>query len=113
MQFFRQLLGLDLSRIDSSTYQVEYFQQKNHMLIDVRTPSEFKSGHIEGAKNIPLNSLSSQMKHVPKDKPIIVVCQSGSRSASACRQLMNAGYENVVNLAGGMVGWRMGGNPVK
>lgn len=113
MEFLRKILGMDLPQIDSNTYKADYFQQRNHMLIDVRTPAEYKSGHIGGAKNIPLNTLANKMKNIPKDKPVVIVCQTGSRSASATRQLMAAGYDNVTNLSGGTLRWRMSGNPVE
>lgn len=113
MQFLRQLLGMDLPQIDSNTYKSDYFQQKNHLLIDVRTPAEFKSGHIAGAKNIPLDTLAAKMNDIPQDKTVVIVCQSGSRSANATRQLIAAGYDKVLNLSGGTLRWRMSGNPVK
>lgn len=113
MQFFRKLMGQDVPRMDINTYKTEHFQQDNHVLIDVRTPSEFKSGHIPGAKNIPLNTLPNQLNKIPKDKTVVLVCQTSSRSANACRQLLAAGYDNVVNLVGGTLRWRMSKNPVE
>lgn len=113
MGFFQRLLGLDIEKIDSPTYKEEYFKKNNHVLVDVRTQNEFRQGHIPGAKNIPLNTVSQQLNKIPRNKTIILVCQSGSRSASACRMLRDAGYEDCINLSGGMMRWRMSGNPVK
>lgn len=55
---------------------------KGAVLIDVRTPSEFRSGHAKGSKNIPLQNLSSQLKKL-KGKEVVLVCQSGVRAAQA------------------------------
>ncbi|MBK8032964.1 MAG: rhodanese-like domain-containing protein [Chloroflexi bacterium] len=81
-------------------------------ILDVREPSEYTGGHINGAKLIPLGSLQQQMDQLPKDKPILCVCASGSRSSSAANLLARAGY-TTINLRGGMMGWQMAGFPVK
>jgi phage shock protein E len=69
-------------------------------IVDVRTPAEFKSGHIRGAINLPLQSLSSQLNKINKDKPVITCCASGMRSASAKTLLRNAGFSEVHNGGG-------------
>ena len=62
------------------------------VIIDVRTPSEFQSGHIQGSRNIPLNLIQSKLSEIKKlNKPIITVCRSGARSASAKSMLVSAG----------------------
>lgn len=76
---------------------------KNKLFIDVRTPGEFKANNIRQFKNIPLGSDFSKL---PKDKEIVVICQSGMRSSQACKQLKKLGYENVTNVRGGMSAWR-------
>jgi rhodanese-related sulfurtransferase len=110
MNFFRNLFTPKFPSIDVNAYKDDYFKKKNHVLVDVRTAQEFKSGHIPGAKNVPLNQLSKQLKKVPKNRTVVVVCQSGNRSRSACNLLINAGYEDVINLNGGTTRWRMAGN---
>jgi phage shock protein E len=67
------------------------------MIIDVRTAGEFSTGHIKGAKNMPLDKLMSQVTKIKKDQVIITCCASGMRSASAKGMLKKAGYENVQN----------------
>ncbi|MGI0106309.1 rhodanese-like domain-containing protein [Salinimicrobium sp. WS361] len=72
-------------------------------IVDVRTKGEFSGGHINGSKNIPLNSLGQNLKKVgDKSKPVITCCASGMRSASAKNILISAGFTEVHN--GG--GWR-------
>ena len=81
-------------------------------LMDVREPGEFQNGHIEGVKVIPLGKLGNSLNKLPKDREILCVCQSGNRSSSAARLLIEAGYL-AVNLNGGMFGWSRAGLPVK
>ena len=73
------------------------------VIIDVRTGSEFASGYIDGAINIPVDNISSI--NYPKDTVIIVYCASGMRSAKAAETLIDLGYTNVYNLDGGLINW--------
>ncbi len=81
-------------------------------VLDVRTPGEYKQGHIIGAELIPLDELSARVGRIPKGREIICVCASGSRSSAAARKLTAAGYP-VSNMKGGMAGWLRAGLPVK
>ncbi|RUL48614.1 rhodanese-like domain-containing protein [Lysinibacillus antri] len=76
---------------------------KDKVFVDVRTPGEYKSRNIHQFKNMPLGS---DLSKLPKDKEIVVICQSGMRSAQACKQLKKLGYENITNVRGGMSAWR-------
>jgi phage shock protein E len=73
---------------------------KGAQIIDVRTPGEYAGGHIKDSKNIPLQSLSSSMNKINKDKPVITCCASGMRSASAKRVLLSNGFKEVYNGGG-------------
>lgn len=88
--------------------------QQGGILLDVRTSSEFRTGHAAGAKNMPLQQLqNNQFPKYSKDKPVFVYCHSGARASAAKRLLQKAGFENVVNI-GGLGKWRkMGGTIVK
>ncbi len=79
---------------------------KDVQLVDVRTPEEYKVGHIEKAVNINLfdKNFMEQMAKYKKDAPVYVYCRSGGRSMRAAKQLKAKGY-NVVNLDGGFMGW--------
>jgi len=70
------------------------------MVIDVRTPQEFASGHVRGAINVPVDQVQSRIKEVAKSKdtPLMVHCQSGGRSARAAAALREMGYTNVKDL---------------
>lgn len=66
------------------------------IIIDVRTPQEFKQGHVKGSKNIPLNTISAQAKALKKtNKSIVLCCASGARSAQATSILKNAGIDAI------------------
>lgn len=75
-------------------------------LIDVRTPEEYKEGHIRGSILVPLDSLKSKIEKVvpQKDSEIIVYCRSGARAGTAQSEIFKMGYTNVKNL-GGIMQW--------
>jgi rhodanese-related sulfurtransferase len=76
-------------------------------LIDVRELSEFAAGHVPGAINLPLGGLpKSVVTRLDPDAEILVICQSGNRSARATKRLMKAGFTNVRNVWGGTSAWR-------
>lgn len=86
---------------------------RDALMLDVRENSEFTDGHIPKSKHIPLGQLGKRLTELEKykDKPIVAVCRSGSRSGHACSMLRKAGFENVSNLAGGITAWEQAGLP--
>ncbi|MFP3895207.1 rhodanese-like domain-containing protein [Exiguobacterium indicum] len=90
----------------STTELKPLLNDRKRFYLDVRTPAEFKGNHIKGFKNIPLQTLNSQLNQIPKDKEVIVICQSGMRSKQAVKVLKKAGYPNVTEVRGGMNAWR-------
>jgi sulfur dioxygenase len=84
-------------------------------IIDVREDDEFNGalGHVDGARLIPLGSLTARMNELKKDRPIVLVCRSGARSAQATLMLGRAGFTRVANLSGGMLRWRAQRFPVE
>lgn len=85
------------------------------LVLDVRDPEEWDDdlGHIEGAVQIPLAQLQSRVGEIAawKRKPVVVVCRVGGRSQTAANWLAGAGYAEVMNLEGGMAGWRSSEKP--
>ncbi len=69
-------------------------------ILDVRSEAEFGRGGYRGAINVPLQALSGRLQRIPKDRPVVVYCASGSRSAMAARILKRAGYADVSNAGG-------------
>jgi len=92
----------------------QLMNQNKSTVIDVRDIAEFEVGHIKSAKNIPLNDLSNRMTELEKQKanPVIVVCASGTRSATAVAMLTRAGFTQAVSMDGGMSAWQAQGLPV-
>jgi hydroxyacylglutathione hydrolase len=81
-------------------------------VLDIRGQSEWDAGHLPGVQNIPLGYLRERLDEVPRDRPIVVHCKSGSRSAIAASLLSAHGITNVINLAGGYDRWVAEGYPV-
>ena len=84
-------------------------------IIDVREASEFSDvlGHIRGARGLPLSVLTERLVKIDRERPVVTVCRSGARSAQAAVLLRQAGFEQVANLAGGMLRWRAESLPVE
>jgi hydroxyacylglutathione hydrolase len=74
-------------------------------LLDVRTPTEFSDGHIEGAQHLPLIQLVDRVAEVPSDRKVYVICRTGARSSTAISMLMRAGLRDLANVRGGMSRW--------
>ncbi len=84
----------------------EYLSTPGALLLDVRTPAEYRQGHIPGSKNIPLQSIDKAANLIHnKATPIFVHCASGSRSRQAAAVLSRMGYSNVKNI-GGLAAYR-------
>ncbi len=77
--------------------------ERGATLLDVRTPAEWSSGHLEGATLVPVSELGARMSEVPRDRPVVVYCRSGARSAQAAAMLAAAGYD--VHDLGPMSAW--------
>jgi len=101
-----------IQQIDPGQVQDRMTQTPRPFLLDVRQPIEYREGHISGAELISLDELPGKISRLPKDRELICICQSGSRSSAAARQLNAAGY-TTLNLRGGMTAWRRAGLPVK
>ncbi|MBN1934152.1 MAG: STAS domain-containing protein, partial [Anaerolineae bacterium] len=85
----------------------QHLRQKQPLqIIDVREPREFERGHIPGAQHIPLPVLPNHIDDVARDRPVVMVCQGGRRSARAAALLRERGFDNVQALSGGMIAWR-------
>lgn len=93
---------------------VTLINRSHAVVVDVRTESEYATGHVVGAKNIPLDALSERLKELKKyqNKPILLSCQTGVRSAKAGDILRKAEFTQVHNLQGGMNAWMEAKLPV-
>ena len=96
MGFFDILKGPDINQGGK-----EYSTTDGAVLLDVRTPDEYRQGHIPGSKNVPLQSISKVAGVIDnKSTPIFVQCLSGGRSRQAAAILKQMGYTNVKNIGG-------------
>jgi rhodanese-related sulfurtransferase len=91
IQFIKNLLGM------GPAVDIQALIANGAKIVDVRTPAEYKDGHLNGSINLPLQTLRSQMNKLKKDEVIITCCRSGSRSGMARRQLQAAGFTQVYN----------------
>jgi glyoxylase-like metal-dependent hydrolase (beta-lactamase superfamily II)/rhodanese-related sulfurtransferase len=82
------------------------------VVLDVREPWEYESGHLPGAVLIPLGQLSQRFSELDPERPVAVICQSGSRSQSAAMLLAQKGFGKIYNVMGGMNAWERHGLPV-
>ncbi len=91
------------------TISIEEFThlQQGYVLVDVRTTQEYEQGSMTGAINIPLDEIRKKLYQVPKDKPVYIFCQQGMRGYLAQRILTQHGFENITNLSGGYLLWKI------
>ena len=99
----------------NSAEALELINHKNALVLDVREESEFKAGHLLNAKWIPLGKLAGRTGELERyrEQPIVVVCRSGHRSASACAALGKQGFAQAFNLSGGVVAWQKSHLPLE
>jgi rhodanese-related sulfurtransferase len=92
----------------------QLINQGKALILDVREPAEFATGHLREARNIPLKELPNRMGELDKFKsrPVIAVCQNGVASAKAAAQLGKAGFAEAVSLDGGLSAWQTQGLPL-
>ena len=107
-----------------TTHEVLHIQRFGDPIVDVREPEEFADGHIPGAVNIPLGRLEIEVDTHPavvaregearslRERPVVLYCLSGGRSARAAAALQRLGFANPVSLAGGILAWTGDGHPV-
>ncbi len=112
MDLLSSLFGPPLPSLNAMELSEKLKNSKHPLVIDVRQPEEYREGHIAGSKLIPLGELSKRINELPKDKEIICVCASGSRSRSATKFLVGAGY-NAFDMKGGMLMWQRANLSVK
>jgi rhodanese-related sulfurtransferase len=93
---------MDISVQDLHAMRTE---DKPHMLLDIREPQEVAARAIDGSVHIPMNTIPDNLDKLPKDKPLVVMCHVGGRSAQVTYWLRAQGYDNAVNLDGGIVAW--------
>lgn len=101
------------SMVDAAAFQAAVGTGKT-VLLDVRTPAEFAAGHLEGAKNIDVESpdFAAQIAGLDKGATYALYCRSGNRSGVAMATMSGAGFTHVFHLGGGITAWQAAGLPV-
>src|SRR3954470_2271627 len=99
----------------NTTQATHLINREEALVVDVREPNEFGAGHVLGAKNLPLARLDSSGADLAKrkERPVIVYCDGGERSAKALATLKKQGFTRVGNLSGGIAAWQQAGLPVE
>ena len=99
----------------STTQATHLINREEALVVDVREPNEFAAGHVLGAKNLPLARLDASGADLAKrkERPVIVYCDGGERSAKALAALKKQGFTRVANLSGGIAAWQQAGLPVE
>jgi len=102
-----QLLKAQLKNLSPEEFAAMAEKHPNATVVDVRTPEEFAGGTVLGAQNMDYlgEAFWDQFEQLPEDRPILVLCRTGRRSARVCTLLKNAGLTNVYNLEGGLTAW--------
>jgi rhodanese-related sulfurtransferase len=95
------------STLVTATEAVMLMSRKQLLVLDVREPDEFKQGHLQGARNVPLSELATRIKELEKfkDKPVLLVCERGNRTRSAAKILKAQQFTALHQLKGGMQAW--------
>jgi rhodanese-related sulfurtransferase len=83
------------------------------MLVDVREPSEFQMLRVPGAVLLPLSGFTTRYEELPRDRPLLIMCAVGGRSARATDFLRANGYPDATNITGGITAWNAAGLPVR
>ena len=96
----------------TTTEAVQLMNQKHAVLIDIRPAAEFAAGHIPQARNVPAAELKDKSGSLPKNKPLILVCNQGRSALGVAAKLRGDGFADVFTLDGGHNGWATAGLPV-
>jgi rhodanese-related sulfurtransferase len=100
--------------VEADTLEELLKEDSSVVLLDTRSPEEYQEGHLENARFVNYTTFQlSDVQDIAKETPIVVYCLSGGRSGRVAQQLLNAGYENVKNLNGGIRSWQAAGKEVK
>lgn len=98
---------MSLPVIDVLSFAAEWEGDNPPFLLDVREPHEYQAAKIDGSVLIPLGELPNRFAEVPKDRPVVVHCRLGGRSAKAVEYLQSQGYTDIRNLSGGIQAWSL------
>lgn len=104
----------NIQQLSANAFQKTIDSFSTKQIIDVRTPQEYNTGYIAGARNINFydKDFKAQLESLDKTQPVFVYCKVGGRSAQAAKQLQESGFTKIYDLEGGMLSWTRNGLPV-
>jgi rhodanese-related sulfurtransferase len=112
MSFVRNMFGAGVPAVTVQEAAELQGDGDGGLLVDVREPNEFAQGRAEGAVLLPLGQLNTRFEELPRDRKLLMVCRTGGRSSNATQFLASQGFDNAVNVTGGMVAWHNAGLPM-
>jgi rhodanese-related sulfurtransferase len=110
------LLGVSVAQTTYTNVTVQDLattQESDYLILDVRQPEEFAAGHVATSILIPLDQLQARASEISSDVPVYVICRSGRRSQQASDILIELGFKDVRNVAGGVLAWAEAGYELK
>jgi rhodanese-related sulfurtransferase len=109
-----QIMGRINKELISVHTAIQWVNQRNAQIIDIRSVEEYKTGHIANSKHLPLAELDGGISKLRLDarKPIILVCLSGSRATKAAGKFKKAGFDEVACIEGGVSAWNQANLPL-
>ncbi len=96
---------MSIKQISATELKTRIQHEPHLFLLDVREPNEFQYARIENSVLIPLNQIPQRLGELNPQREMVVICHHGMRSSQACMYLVNSGFKNVSNLAGGIDAW--------
>ncbi|MES9943562.1 MAG: sulfurtransferase [gamma proteobacterium symbiont of Ctena orbiculata] len=98
-----------IKEIDAHDLQSRINEGDDFLLLDIRSAGEVAQGGLADAEHLPMHLIPMKISELPKDKAIILYCHSGARSYHACAYLAQQGFDNAINLRGGILAWARSG----
>ena len=99
-----------IREIDAYELQARMAVADDLLVLDIRSAGELAKGMLPDAEHLPMHLIPVRMHELPRDRDLVLYCHSGARSYHACTYLAQQGYDNVINLRGGILGWARSGN---
>jgi len=106
------MFGVGIQEVTPQTLEEWDAEGREYRLVDVRSPGETARGVVPRAELVPLHLVPLRKDEFRDDKPVVLYCQSGARSAQACAFLAQQGITGVHNLTGGILSWARAGKPI-
>ncbi|MCU7815469.1 MAG: sulfurtransferase [Candidatus Thiodiazotropha sp. (ex Lucinoma kastoroae)] len=98
-----------IKEIDANDLQTRIAEGDEFLLLDIRSAGELAQGVLPDAEHMPMHLIPLRISELPKDKAVILYCHSGARSYHACAYLAQQGFQNAINLRGGILSWARSG----